>query len=532
MKQTTGLTRSRWGAAMMAALLGLLAARGMADDRIDAADQPTPRYSALWGVDGERYDPTGRLPDFSFAGYRQGEAPLPDTTGPAVTSVRDHGAVGDGETDDTQAFRRAIAATERGIIDVPPGRYILTDLIQIEKPGVILRGAGPDRTTLHFPKPLHAIHPRNASTTGGQATSAYSWSGGFLIIQGDFRTRTLTTIRHPAKRGTSMFEVDDASRLQPGQFVELAAMERRASETDDRNALARHLYANDPGDLSNRNGHTLTRYVVRIESVEGSCVTIDRPLRWDVQSQWRAEVRSFEPTVTESGIVDLSISFPVTPYKGHFTEQGFNAIVLNGVAHCFVRNVVIANCDSGLFISGRFCTLQDITFTSDRPTDRGKHHGHHGITFGTAACENLFTRFDFRMRFIHDITMTACANGNVVASGRGMDLCFDHHRRAPHGNLFTDLDLGVGSRMYASGGGQGLGRHSGALTTFWGIRSQRPVPAPPRHFAPDLITLVAVHTRAEPRQDIDGIWIEPLADIPHEPINLYEAMLRRRLGQP
>src|SRR5690606_13038896 len=33
--------------------------------------------SLLWGRTGERWSPTSRLPDFSYAGYRRGEAPLP-----------------------------------------------------------------------------------------------------------------------------------------------------------------------------------------------------------------------------------------------------------------------------------------------------------------------------------------------------------------------------------------------------------------------------------------------------------------------
>ena len=46
------------------------------------------------------------------------------------------------------------------------------------------------------------------------------------------------------------------------------------------------------------------------------------------------------------------------------------------------------------------------------------------------------------MRTIRD----SASAGNVVAGGRGLDLCFDHHKYAPHANLFTDLDLGQGSR--------------------------------------------------------------------------------------
>jgi hypothetical protein len=60
----------------------------------------------------------------------------------------------------------------------------------------------------------------------------------------------------------------------------------------------------------------------------------------------------------------------------------------------------------------------------------------------------LLSNFDFRTRFIHDITVSNSSSGNVMMQGRGMDLSFDHHKRYPHANLFTDIDLGKGTRMY------------------------------------------------------------------------------------
>ena len=66
-----------------------------------------PAQTELWGEDGAAWTPDSRLPDFSFAGYRHGDEELPRPE-PDV-SVIDFGAVGDGETDSTAAFLRAIA---------------------------------------------------------------------------------------------------------------------------------------------------------------------------------------------------------------------------------------------------------------------------------------------------------------------------------------------------------------------------------------------------------------------------------------
>jgi hypothetical protein len=87
---------------------------------------------------------------------REGERPQ---AGGPVTSIRDFGAVGDGETDDTDAFRAAVAAAPGGIF-LPKGRYVLTGSVEVNLDEVgplsmygdgtatlVMAGSGP---ALHF----------------------------------------------------------------------------------------------------------------------------------------------------------------------------------------------------------------------------------------------------------------------------------------------------------------------------------------------------------------------------------------------
>ena len=92
--------------------------------------------SQLWGEAGERWTPAGRLPDYSYAGYSRGERPLP-VRRPDVC-VKDFGAVGDGKTDDTAAFQRAVREAGGKVIAIPPGRFVITDIIDIERSGTVL----------------------------------------------------------------------------------------------------------------------------------------------------------------------------------------------------------------------------------------------------------------------------------------------------------------------------------------------------------------------------------------------------------
>lgn len=478
--------------------------------------------SQLWGRRGEAWTPRGRLPDFSFAGYRRGEQPLPDLA-PGV-SVTSFGAKGDGTTDDTAAFVRALATVESGALEVPPGRYRITGLLEITRPNIVLRGAGPDQSVLFFPTPLNTIKPNWGATTTGRKTSNYSWSGGFISVRGSFQSKKLTDITARAQRGDNLLSVASTSGLTVGQEVEVYQ-----SDTPD-NSLAVHLYSGDAGPVENLNGRARTSLIARIVAIDGRRLTIDRPLRCDLQPQWQPQLRSFAPTVTNSGVEHLGFEFPVTPYEGHFTELGYNPVALSAVAHCWVRNIRVANADSGPYVSGAFNTLDGVVLHSARPLDKQQCTGHHGLTLG--GTDNLATHFDIRTRFIHDLTVSGFCSGNVFSRGRGADLSLDHHRYAPHENLFTQLDAGAGTRLWKCGGGAALGKHCGTRGTFWNIRSLNPLPCPPATFGPVTMNFVALQTDQPAACDPQGTWFETIHPAAIQPQNIHQAQLQRRLQSP
>jgi hypothetical protein len=481
-------------------------------------DLSAAENSVLWGRAGEAWTPQSRLPDFSFAGYHCGEQPLPDL--PPGVSVKRFGAIGDGVTDDSQSFIDALAQVKTGAIEIPPGRYRITRILEITRCGVVLRGAGPDKTVLFFPIPLNEIKPNWGATTTGQRTSNYSWSGGFISLRGGFSTALLTSITGAALRGDTVFPVADPAKLKPGQRVEIAL-----SDSAD-NSLARHLYSNDAGPVENLRGSTRVSLVARVVAVAGGRVRLDRPLRCDVRPEWKPQVRRFEPTVTESGVEHLTFEFPNTPYRGHFTELGFNPVALSSVADCWVRDIRIVNADSGPMVSGCFNTIAGVVYESQRAPDRANCTGHHGIYLGGG--DNYFTGFDIRARFIHDVSVSHCA-GCVVARGKAVDLCLDHHCRTPYENLFTDLDAGVGTRLWASGGGAALGKHCAARGTFWNLRAARPLAYPPPSFGPPTMNLVGLTTAQPSETQPGGKWFEAIPPAQLVPANLHAAQLERRL---
>lgn len=483
----------------------------------------SPRYSSLWGRDGERWRPGSRLPDFSYAGYHRGERPIPKRR--AEINVRDLGARGDGRADDTQAFRQAIAKAAGKVVFVPAGRYRITDFLYVRRSGTVLRGAGPDRSVLYFPTPLNEIKPNWGATTTGRRTSNYSWSGGFVWIDGTPSHEELARVIAPAERGDRLLRVSRPDAFRVGDEIRLAQRDT------PKNTLARHLYAGDPGRIDNLRGRSHASFVCRVTRVERERgrIHLDRSLRTAVRPEWRPQIYRARSSAEEIGVENLGFEFPNKAYRGHFTELGYNALAMSGVRNCWARDLKIHNADSGIFVGGVNVTVASILITSERQVERSRRAtGHHGVTLGGQ--DNLLASFEFRTRFMHDLTVTSGSAGNVARAGRGPDLALDHHCHAPQSNLFTDLDLGEGSRMFQSGGGAHLGRHSGAHETFWCIRARRPQ-SWPQGWGPDLMILVGVQSDRPSIKDPNGKWFEAISPRDLKPKDLYLAQLARRQRQ-
>lgn len=102
------------------------------------------------------------LPDFSFAGYANGNRPLPETRG-KVISVDDFGAAADDEIDDSVAVLAAIARANETpgpvILRLGPGRYRVSEVLRIARSDIVLQGAGSGTggTTLFFPRPSNQV---------------------------------------------------------------------------------------------------------------------------------------------------------------------------------------------------------------------------------------------------------------------------------------------------------------------------------------------------------------------------------------
>jgi hypothetical protein len=500
-------TRLRTHAAALLTLGILLAMANPAP----AAEDPV-NTSSLWGNAGEKWTPQSRLPDFSFAGYHNGEKPIPDVA--AVSDVTKFGVKGDGVTDDAPAIQAAIDATENGAVVFPAGRFVLGDTLWIKKSHLVLRGAGVGKTVFLVPRSLATLHPRELR----EGKMPYAFSGGFVTVRGFEKGVRLAAITQPAARGATTLTLDQPLTLAPGTLI------RVLMNNDE--ALGKQILGGEkPGEDTPKEKKNYMDFAARVVSTAGKTLTIDHPLRLDVDPQWQAEVWSSAPTTEEVGIEGVTFEFPGTPKKKHLLEEGFNAIYLVGAVNSWVRDVETIDCDNAINVAGasRFCTIARVT---TRAAKRAAPTGHHAFWATGGAQDCLFTDFNIETQFVHDLTVEGFAAGNVFMNGKGQAINFDHHRNAPYENLFTNLEVGNGKRLWESSGSTPRGPHSGVRETFWNIRATTDTtPNKPPPFAKSNLIAVPGYGKSGPNS-LDQ-FIEPMNAI--TPENLYEAQLKHRL---
>ncbi|MEM8816257.1 MAG: hypothetical protein AAGE85_10535 [Pseudomonadota bacterium] len=453
------------------------------------------------------------LPDFSYAGYRNGSDALPTAAGQLIR-VADFGAKPNDGVDDSKAVLAALQAAHevRGpvILRFEAGRYRLSDILRIERGEIVLQGAGSGRagTVLSLPRPLAQVDSGRSLDELRQYVreldkrqvepdanidayfSEYSWSGGFIWIQKpgtrpapylpEFDPEIDVLARIAAgQRGRRTIQLAEAAAISSGTVSSGDVLQIHWTNTEGPDAaIIDSIYGGSDIEVGSHHWsfplRPLVRQTSRVESVDGLSVTLEDPLLHDVSAELPATLAAW-PHLTRIGIEDLHLEFPEAPWFGHHMERGYNGIYLTGVFDSWVRNVRISNADSGILTyNSANVTLSDITTDGDRQAHYGVHMGNvHNVLAERIAVFNPV---------LHSLTFNTQSTKCVYKDSTVyMAPSLDQHAGANHQNLFDNVTLyveaersggAVVARVFdGSGAGYWQPGH-GAFNTTWNLNVQ------------------------------------------------------------
>lgn len=310
--------------------------------------------------------------DWNQTGY-EGEIPDPET----ILNVMDYGAVGDGVTNDYAAIVDAIEAAGGGqaVIYFPEGTYLIGSSLTLPS-GVILRGLETNAAALHFDL---NDQPQDCISIYGNAV------GEFIGI-----TNGLA-------KGSSALTVQDAAQFSIGDYAELR---QENGEWDS-----------EPAPWAKQ----VVGQVVKIVDINGETLSIDQPLRIDMEITLNPEIRKIEP------IMNVGVEC-ITVHRADSVPEGSGAnIKINLAANCWVIGVesyksVSAHIDvitsKNIEITGNYIHH---AFTYDGEGKRG-----YGVTLNNHASDCLIENNIFRY-LRHAMMVKTGANGNVFAYNYSID---------------------------------------------------------------------------------------------------------------
>jgi hypothetical protein len=294
---------------------------GGAGGETGGAGGGAPWRSALYPTDWTpaQTDAPGRfLHDFSYAGYHHGEA---DPEAPAAAKVLDvvaqYGADPLGKVDATPAAQKALddaGAMGGAVVFFPEGLYRLDGTLAAHASGVVVRGAGADKTRLYF--------TRSEGLT----------DGAHLRLSGDATIDLEVALSHDGAARADHVEVASPGDLAPGDDVAVGWVITDAF-------IEEHGMAGTWKAFNGTWQPFFLRTVVAIDTAASTPrIQLDVPLRYPAKLRDAASVRRQKGAIKECGVESLAIANAVA-WDDAWKVNRSHAIHFAHAKDCWIRGV-------------------------------------------------------------------------------------------------------------------------------------------------------------------------------------------------
>ncbi len=371
-----------------------------------------------------------RIPDFSWAGYHRGEAPIPDAAmAIALTPI---------DGDNTKAIQAAIDEVGamppgpdglRGAVVLGPGSYTITGTVLLRHSGVVLRGAGDGDD------PATDTILRATGDTPHQRTVLVVGSGMDHRWKPEVANTRTDVVSDKVPVGARQFEVEDASGYEVGDHVVIVHP-----------CTAEWIAAVDGGGTGQDEDWKVGQHPLvfkrQILAVDGAMLTIDAPVFNHLDrslAQSYVYKLDLDDTITEVGVEDLRID--IVTKGGEDEDHAWSAIAMRGVEDGWVRRF------TALHFGYAAVTVQtgtQLTISDSRALDPvGIITGERMYNFDVSGAQQvLFTRCHASEGRHHYVSNGTSWTSGVVfhrSTSTGTHNSSEGHRRWSMGLLYDNI---------------------------------------------------------------------------------------------
>ena len=422
------------------------------------------------------------LLDFSYAGYKHGEMPPPETKeliaqGYKVYNVKDYGAIpGDSKSDRGAVIKilKELGATfteadngktenytknnpGKAIIYFPEGEYILQgaedpyQTLRISMSDFVIKGAGRDKT----------IIKKEVMSEEGEPGDM--WSGPTMLnIKHNSGLSKLADVTADAAVGTFSVTLNTTSGINTGDWVCLKLV------NNSQELIAQELspYPNVSSwtDINNT-GIQIYDYH-QVKEKNGNIVTFYEPLMHKVESKWGWSVEKF-PHYENIGVEDLTFEGKAKDKFVHHAsgadDSGYKMIDFGRLTNSWMRRVNFTSVSEASSLQSCVnCSAYDIRINGNRGHAAIRSQASSRIFIGKVVDESDGYEEIDRNGNISDVRVQgigqfhACgvskqSMGAVIWNVKwGKDACFESHATQPRATL---IDRCTGTFMPFRQGG-------------------------------------------------------------------------------
>lgn len=465
------------------------------------------------------------LPDFSYAGYHNGEKEIPKIEDYKIFDVTKFGAIPNDTISDKAAIQMAINAANKngsGIVFFPKGRFLInedssnTTSIVSNTGKIIFRGSGsgPGGTELFMKYPLLPKNPEEMWTVPP-----------IFIFRNKGKDKKMGTVVKPAKVGDMELTLSSVQNLKPGDWIVLSMLNNSPelinAELAPQTASPTWTYLIDKG--------VDVKVYQQVSSVKNGKITLKSPITYNIDPKYIWEV-DLAANSEEVGIENIAF---VGNWKEKFVhhrswkdDSGFTMFQFSHCTNSWMTNCRFTDCNVAAIIG----QSANISVINCRITGNA---GHEAIV-SNGSTNVLMVKLVDEASMWHSFGASHGSMNTVIwRCIYPSTTCFESHSSQPRNTL---LDCVTGGLMQNRGGGalQNMPNHMEGLVLWNYTQTNAPIKDfefwPTNNIWWKIPNPVIVGFIGGTTFEKDQVGYEESIGKMVTPNSLYEAQLALRLG--